>query len=169
MTIFTKIETGFKNCASHIKNNYGKYLAKTVAVGTLGLVGYDAHVLGLMEADSYSKARDAKHLVKASTNTLFLDSPSAVTADMKNEIFRIEAEQNTRTFFNKGIGYIKGFFYSLIRNVVPFAIGTATLLISDKKFCKIGGWSLVGYGLFKVVKDGFGKGSQRDLIHRYKQ
>lgn len=168
MTIFSKIGTGFKNCANNIKNNYGKYLAKTAAVGALALVGYDAHVLALMEADTYSKSRDAKHLVKSATNTLYLDNPSAVTADMKNEMFKIEAEQNTRSFFNKGIGYIKGFFYSIIRNVVPFAIGTVTLLASNKTVCKIGGWSLVGYGLFKVIKDGFGKGSPRDLIHRYK-
>ena len=168
MAIFSKIGAGFKNCANNIKNNYGKYLAKGAAIGALGLVGYDAHVLGLIEADTYSKSHDAKHLVKSATNTLYLDSPSAVTADVKNEIFRIEAEQNTRTFFNKGVGYFKGFFYSLIRNVVPFAIGTTTLLVSNKKVCKAGGWLLVGYGLFKLIKDGFGKGSQRDLIHRYK-
>ena len=168
MAIISKIQSGFKNCVKNVKNNYGKYIAKGLAVGTLGLVGYDAHVLGLMEADSYSKSRDAKHLVKSATNTLFLDSPSAVTADVKNEIFRVEAEQNTRSFFNKGIGYFKGLFYSLIRNVVPFALGVTTLMASNKTVCKIGGWLMVGYGMFKVIKDGFGKGSQRDLIHRYK-
>jgi len=168
MTIFTKIGTGIKNCASNIKNNYGKYLAKGAAIGAVGLVGYDAHVLGLMTADSYSRSREAKHIIKAATNTLYLDNPSAVTADMKDEIFKIETEQNSRSFFNKGIGYLKGFFYSLIRNIVPLTIGTVTLIASKKSICKIGGWSLVGYGLFKIIKDGFGKGSQRDLIHRYK-
>ena len=168
MAFFSKIGTGIKTCANNIKNNYGKYLAKGAAIGALGLVGYDAHVLGLMEADTYSKSRDAKHLVKSATNTLYLDSPSVVTSDVKNEIFRVEAEQNSRTFINKGVGYIKGFFYSLIRNVVPFALGTVTLLASKKGICKAGGWALLGYGLFKLIKDGFGKGSQRDLIHRYK-
>ncbi|MBO7672108.1 hypothetical protein J6S88_01740 [bacterium] len=168
MKIFSRIQAGFKSCASHLKNNYGKYLAKTAAVGALGLVGYDAHVLGLMEADSYSKSRDAKRLVKKATNTLYLDRPSAVTADMKDEILKIEAEQNTSTFFNKGIGYTRGLFKSLIYNAVPFALGVVTLIASNKTVCKIGGWSLVGYGAFKVIKDGFGKGAPRDLIHRYK-
>lgn len=168
MAIFSKISNGFKNCTTHLKNNYGKYLAKGVAVGAVGLVGYDANVLGLMTADSYSKSRDAKRLVKKATNTLYLDRPSAVTADMKDEILTIEAEQNTSTFFNKGIGYMKGFFYSLVGNVVPFALGVVTLLSGNKTICKIGGWSLVGYGAFKVIKDGFGKGSPRDLVHRYK-
>jgi len=168
MAIFTRIQTGLRNCATHLKNNYGKYLAKTAAVGALGLVGYDAHVYGLMTADSYSKSRDAKRLVKKATNTLYLDNPSAVTADMKDEILRIEAEQNTTTFFNKGIGYMKGFFRSLVYNAVPFALGVVTLLVSNKTICKIGGWGLVAYGAFKVVKDGFGKGAPRDLVHRYK-
>lgn len=168
MAIFTRIGAGLRACASNIKNNYGKYLAKTAAVGALGLVGYDAHVYGLMKADSYSKTRDAKRMVKRATNTLYLDKPSAVTADMKDGILRIEAEQNTSTFFNKAIGYTKGLFYSLISNVVPFTLGVVTLVAGNKTVCKVGGWSLVGYGLFRVVKDGFGKGSPRDLVHRYK-
>ena len=51
---------------------------------------------------------------------------------------------------------------------MAFAIGTITLLASNKKVCKAGGWTILGYGLFKVIKDGFGKGSQRNLTHRYK-
>ena len=60
MKILTKIKTGYKNCVQNVKENYGKYLAKTVGAGALGMIAYDAHILGLLESDTYSKQKMPK-------------------------------------------------------------------------------------------------------------
>lgn len=167
MKLFTKVKTGCTNGLSNIKNNYGKYLAKTVAVGTLGLIGYDAHIIGLLQSDSYSKSRDAEACIKAATNTMYLSQPSAINSEMKKGLFRLEEQQNWRSFINSTIGYFKGIGISLVSNVVPLGLGIMTVAASKKPIVKTGGWLLGAYGAISLLKDVCGFGQPKDLNRRF--
>ena len=165
--VFSKVQSGFKKCVKDVKANYGKYLCKGAAIGTLGLLAYDANFLGKLQADTYAKSKDAKHCIKATTNTLFLDEPSKIDSDIRNTALHVETDQNARQFFNTAIGYVKGFTTSLVNNVIPFAISMVTLLASKKPVWKIGGFSLLGFGIYKVLKEACGIGSSKDIVPRY--
>ncbi len=167
MKIFSKLKTGYTNCTNGIKNNYGKYLAKTVAVGALGMIGYDAHIMGLLQSDSYSKTRDAEACIKAATNTMYLSQPSAINAEMKNGVFRLEEQQNWRSFINSTIGYFKGIGISMVSNVIPLGLGIMTVAASKKPIVKTGGWLLGAYGAISLMKDVLGFGQPKDLNRRF--
>lgn len=167
MKLFTKVKTGCSNGLANIKNNYGKYIAKTVAVGALGMIGYDAHIVGLLQSDSYSKTRDAEACIKAATNTMYLSQPSAINANLKKSVLHIEEEQNWRSFINSTVGYIKGLGTSLVSNVVPLGLGIITIAASKKPIVKTGGWLLGAYGAISLMKDVLGFGQPKDLNRRF--
>ena len=45
--------------ATTIKNNAGKYLKKGMGLAALGLVGYESHYIGKIQADRYATEKDA--------------------------------------------------------------------------------------------------------------
>ena len=167
MRILSKIKTGGSNCLSNIKNNYGKYIAKAVGVGALGMIGYDAHILGLLQSDMYSKTKDAEACIERATNTMYLSQPSAINADLKKSVFRYEEEQNWRSFMNSTIGYVKGVGTSMISNVVPLGLGLLTVISSKNSIAKAGGCLLGAYGGFALLKDVLGFGQPKDLNRRF--
>lgn len=167
MNIFTKIKTGSNNCISNLKNNYGKYIAKAVGVGALGMIGYDAHILGLLQSDMYSKTKDAEACIERATNTMYLSLPSAINADLKKSVFRYEEQQNWRSFINSAIGYVKGVGSSMISNVIPLGLGLLTVITSKNSIAKAGGWLLGAYGGFSLMKDVLGFGQPKDLNTRF--
>lgn len=168
MKIFSKIKTGYKNCVNNVKNNYGKYLAKGAAIGALGMIAYDSHIVGKLQSDSYSKTKDAEACISKATNTLTLTHPSAINNNLKNKVFHLEQEQNWRSFINSTIGYVKGFTSSLVANVIPLGLGIFTLCASKKPLIKTGGWLLAGYGVISFLKDVMGFGQPKDLNTRFK-
>lgn len=167
MKIFSKIKTGYSDCITNIKGNYGKYLAKTVGVGALGMIGYDAHILGLLQSDSYSKTRDAEACIARATDTMYLSQPSAINASLKKSMLHLEEQQNWRSFVNSTLGYFKGIVTSLVSNVVPLGLGLLTVLASKNSVAKTGGWLLGAYGGISLLKDVFGVGNPKDLNQRY--
>ncbi len=167
MKIFSSLKSGFTNCTTNLKNNYGKYLAKTVAVGALGLVGYDAHVLGLLESDRYSQSRDAEACIERATNNMYLSKPSAVNSNLKREVLHLEERQNVRSFVNSAVGYFKGVGSSLINNVIPLGLGLMTIIAGKKPIVKTGGWLLGIYGAIGLMKDVLGFGQPKDLNTRF--
>lgn len=140
----------------------GKCLVKGVGIGALGIVAWDANVYGKLRADQYAKTKDADYMTKAVTNTLFESDPSIVTAKIKEERLKLSMGENFRHFFNRGIGYIGGFVSQTINNVIPFALGMATLLTKGK-WAK--GFAIATglYGVAVILKDGFGLGHSNDL------
>ncbi|MCM1010658.1 MAG: hypothetical protein NC390_07270 [Fusobacterium sp.] len=167
MRIFSKIKTGGSDCLTNIKNNYGKYIAKAVGVGALGMIGYDAHILGLLQSDMYSKSKDAEACIERATNTMYLSNPSAINANLKKAALHIEEEQNWRSFMNSTIGYVKGVGTSMISNVVPLGLGLLTVISSKNSIAKAGGCLLGAYGGFSILKDVLGFGQPKDLNQRF--
>lgn len=157
MKIFSSISTA-------LKGNTGKYLAKGVGLGALGLVGYDAHNIGKMQADLYASEKDAKATAYYLNNTLYSNNMSAVRDGVKTAAYEMELDQGWRRFFNLGIGYVKGFTSMLVSHVIPLGLGAGALLAKGKaaKLCAAG---FGIYALGKVVKDFFGIGTPRGPIN----
>lgn len=149
-----------------VKSNLTKYIAKGVGVAALGVVAYDAHVVGKLQSDVYSKTGDANACMEAFSNTQYLSSPSVTTSKLKRGVFNWEIENNLRHFINSGIGYFKGFGSMLVSSVVPFGLGLGALLGKGK-------WSkgsAIGLGIYagiKFFKDVIGFGHYNDLNRKF--
>lgn len=159
------------NITSAIKNNYGKYFAKAAGAVAVGLVAYDAHVVGKLKADTYAQSREANRSATVATNMMFLTDPSTVQANVKKRIFNLELENNFLNFFNSAAGYFKGFGEMLVSGVLPLGLGMTALLASTKKhgkICKAAGFGLLAYGGIKFVRDILGVGSPDPLNSRFK-
>ena len=78
-----------KKITSAIKNNYGKYLAKTAGAAAVGMVAYDAHVIGKLRADTYSQTSEANRTASFATNTLYLSEPSTIQSKLKKKLFNL--------------------------------------------------------------------------------
>ena len=155
-----------RTALTSVTNNFTKYLAKGVGVAALGVVAYDSHVVGKLQADVYAKSGDANAGIKAFDNTQYLSSPSVTTTKLKNEVFKFELDSNIRSFVNSAIGYIKGFGTMLIDNVVPLGLGLGALL-GKGKWSKGSAIGLGVYSVIKIFKDVLGFGHYNDLNKRF--
>ena len=148
------------------KTNFVKYLPKAIGLGALGVVAYDSHIVGKLQADVYSKSKDADACAETFSNTQYLSSPSMTTSKLKDGVHRFEMESNSRHFVNSAIGYFKGFGSMLVKSVVPLGLGLGAL------FGK-GNWakgSAIGLGIyagFKFFKDVLGFGHYNDLNRKF--
>lgn len=152
------------NLLSKIKSNYISYLAKGTGIAALGLIARDAHVIGKIQADTFSQSCDADAVEKRFNNTLFLSNPSVTTQKMKKTVFRWEVENNFRNFFNSGIGYFKGLGSMLVNDVVPLTLGLGALF-GKGKWSKGSALGLGAYALISFFKDGLGMG-HNDLLNK---
>ena len=148
------------------KSNIIKYVVKGSGIAALGVVGYDAHVIGKMRADSYSKQKDADACMGTYSNTQYLSSPSMTTSDMKKGVHNFEMDSNFRHFVNSAIGYFKGFGKMLVNGVVPFGLGLGALFGKGL----VGKGSAIGLGIYagvKFFKDVLGFGHYNDLNRKF--
>ena len=149
--------------ATSIKNNAGKYLRKGMGLAALGLVGYESHYLGKIQADRYATEKDAKATAYYLNNTMYNDKMSPVRQGIKQTAYEWEMDQGWRRFFNLGIGYVKGFCSMLVSNVVPLGLGLATLFTKGKA-SKLSAIALGIYGVGAVIKNFFGIGVPHDPL-----
>ena len=148
------------------KPNIIKYLTKGTGIAALGIIGYDAHIIGRLQSDSYAKRKDADACMETFSNTQYLSSPSSTTANMKKVVHKFEMDSNLRHFVNSTIGYFQGVGKMLVNAVVPFTLGLGAV------FAK-GGFargSAIGLGIYAVLnffKDVLGFGHYNDLNKKY--
>lgn len=146
--------------------NIIKYLTKGSGLAALGIVGYDAHIIGKLQSDSYSKRKDADACMETFSNTQYLSSPSSTTANMKNVVNKFEMDSNFRHFVNSAIGYFRGIGTMLVNAVVPFTLGIGAAF--GKGVLAKG--SAIGLGIYagiKLFKDVLGFGHYNDLNRKY--
>ncbi|MBQ8669596.1 hypothetical protein IJ472_07430 [bacterium] len=146
--------------ASKIRTNAGKYLVKGVGIAALGLVAYDSHYVGKIQADKYATEKDAKAAAYFLNNMQYANDLSPVRGKIKKTAYEMELDQGWRRFFNLGIGYIKGFCSMLVSNVVPLGLGLATVL-GKGKTSKFGAIGLGIYAVGSIIKNAFGIGVPR--------
>ena len=148
------------------RDNVIKYLTKGAGIAALGITAYDAHILGKIQADTYSKSKDADACMETFSNTQYLSSPSTTTAALKDKVHDLETDSNLRHFVNSGIGYFKGFGSMLIDSVVPLALGIGAVFAKGK----LAAGSAIGLGAYaciKFFKDVLGFGHYNDLNKKY--
>ena len=148
------------------KTNIIKYIPKAIGLGALGVVAYDSHIVGKLQADMYAKSKDANALAYTYNNTQYLSSPSMTISKLKDEVNKFENESNSRHFVNSAIGYFKGFGSMLIINVVPFTLGL-TALFGKRNWAKGSAIGLGVYAGFKFIKDVLGFGHYNDLNSKF--
>ncbi len=149
-----------------VKNNFTKYLAKGAGAAALGIIAYDAHIVGKLQSDVYSKTGDADACMRAFSNTQYLSSPSVTMSKLKRGVFNWETESNFRNFINSGIGYFKGFGSMLVNSVVPLGLGLGALL-GKGKWSKGSAIGLGVFGIVKLFKDVLGFGHYNDLNQKF--
>ncbi len=154
-----KILNNIRRC---ISNNTGKVITKGVGLAALGLVGYDAHYIGKLQADLYSSEKDADAAAYFLNNSMYSTNMSKVQAGIKDSAYTMELDQGWRRFINSGIGYIKGFTSMLVSHVVPFGLGLGALLAKGKagKICA-GGLGI--YASYEFLKNFFGLGNAKGM------
>ena len=149
-----------------VKNNFIKYIPKGVGIAALGIVAYDAHVLGKLQSDVYSKSKDADACMDAYSNTQYLTSPSITNSNLKKQVFGFEVEGNFRHFVNSAIGYFKGFGSMLVDSVIPLGLGLGAVF-GKGKWSKGSAIGLGIYGGIKFFKDVLGFGHYNDINKKY--
>lgn len=149
-----------------VKNNIPKYIYKGAGVAALGIIAYDAHVLGKLQSDVYSKTNDADACMEAFNNSQYLTSPSITASKLKKGVFNWEVDSNIRHFVNSAIGYFKGFGTMLVDSVIPLGLGLGALL-GKGKWAKGSAIGLGVFGIAKLFKDVLGFGHYNDLNKKY--
>lgn len=143
---------------TNLFKNPKKLVVRGVGLAALGLIGYDAHYIGKIKADTYSSERDADASLYYLNNSMYSTNMSKVEDNIREGVFGIELNQGWRRFFNEGIGYVKGFTGMLVNHVVPLGLGIAALC--GKKFGAIG---LGIVGAYKLVRNVFGYSTPNGL------
>ncbi len=152
---------------SKIGANAPKLIAKGIGLGTLGIIGYDAHVVGKLQSEVTAKSKDANASADFFNNTMYLDTPSTSKSKLAKFVFNMELEQNWRSFFNSSIGYSKGFGSMLVSNAIPFALSSIALLSKSTVGSWIGAAGSLIYGGYVFTKDVLGVGRHNDLNPKF--
>ena len=153
---------------ARIGSGIGTFAARATGLAALGIVGYDAHVLGKLTADTYAKTKSSDRLSYATYNSAHLDTPSTVMGKIKSRILKFYLDHNILTPFESVTGYFKGAGISCINSVVPGALGIGALLGPGKIVPRLSALGLLVFGAHRVITDGFGIGKQDRLNHHYK-
>lgn len=153
---------------SGIGKNIGTLAARTTGLAALGITCYDAHVLGKLEADTYSQSHEANRLTTAAYNSAFLDQPSVTMSKIKKGILNFQIDNNLFMPFEAAIGYFKGFGAYCVNNFIPATLGLCALFGGGKKLPKLSALGLVIYGGYKIIQEGFGLGRPHRLNPPYK-
>lgn len=149
-----------------ISDNCIKYICKGAGVAALAMVGYDSHVMGKLQADVDAKSKDADACYDYFNNTQYLSTPSQTISNAKNGVYKLELDNNYRTFFNSGFGYVKGALSTMVSHVIPFGLGLGALL-GKGMVSKGSAIGLGAYGIITLFKDVLGFGHYNDLNKPY--
>lgn len=148
------------------KFSLGNGLAKATGYVGLAAIAYDAHKLGQVRAGERRREAIANSGLDAYMDSKSLDRPSVLMSKAQNKRFDMEMKgqlfNRVRNFFNSAIGYVKGFGESLVNNVVPLALTTATILTKGA-VSKASAIGLAAYGTVDVAKNCFGVGKNHYL------
>ena len=140
---------------SKIGKNIGNVAVRGTGLAALGITAYDAHVLGKIEADTYSRTNEGDRLMAAVYDSRYLDQPSAVMGKVKRRIFGFHADNNIFMPIDAVIGYFRGFGDSCIKSFVPGLLGLGALF-GGKVSSKMSALGLMLYAGFKVVNSFLG-------------
>lgn len=117
----------------------GNFLAKGAGALGLGIVLYDAHTIGKVEAASNQKRAAANLVTKPVMGMLSQNSPSIVEARAKKTYANYMLDEDTSGIFTGFSGYMKGLTKVMVSDVVPLGLSIGALATK--------GWISKGFGL----------------------
>ena len=139
-----------------------KIICKTIGVAGVSSILYDAYNVGRAVCINTGQSVSAdtfESIVSAERTT---SEVSPVTSTMQKELSKLRMDNPIVPAYGRVKGFIKGSFISLGNNLVP-TIFSVMALAGKNAWSKIGAWGLAGFGLYKVVKEGFGIGKNTPI------
>ena len=152
---------------SRIGSNIAGLAARTTGLAAIGMTCYDAHVMGKLEADTYSQSNESARLTAAADNLNYMESPSVVLGKVKKKIFNFQVDNSFLMPFEAVYGYMRGFASSCVDKAIPLTMGLFAL-IGGKITSKLSAFGLMLYAGYKVLHEGFGIGKVNRLEQPYK-
>ena len=151
-----------RNMFSSIASNKSRIVTGAIGLVGLGIIAYDAHNVGKIQADLYASERDAKATLYYLNNDMYLTSMSRSQEKVKDFAYKSELGQGWRRFINTPIGYICGFCSMLVSHVVPLGLSLGALF-SKGITSKVCAGGAVLYGAYELLKNIFGMGTPGSL------
>ncbi len=139
-----------------------KIVCKTAGIAGLSAVVYDAYTVGKDTSRRISQLETADHFIRvhSATRTLSFENPSKEAVQKKVKDFRMDSP--IWSIFGRIKGFAEGVLESLADNIIPASF--ASLALAGKGFfAKLGAWGLAGYGVYTVMKEGFGFGKHSPM------
>lgn len=130
-------------------------VCKTVGVAGMSAVLYDAYSLGSENSQRNMQKVNADHFEKVVADTRSLSSESAMSGAMQKKVADFRMNNPLISMFGTASGFVSGALNSLADNIVPAACASIALAAKGT-LAKIGAWGTVGYGIYTILKEGFG-------------
>lgn len=135
---------------------------KTVGVAGMSAVLYDAYSLGKQNSKRNLQKVNADHFEKVIADTRTMSSESAMTGAMQKKIANFRMNNPLISAFGSVGGFISGALNSLGDNIIPTTFASIALATKGK-LSKLGAFGTIGYGIYTVLKEGFGVSKQSPL------
>lgn len=135
---------------------------KTVGVAGMSAVLYDAYSLGKQNSKRNLQKVNADHFEKVIADTRTMSSESAMTGAMQKKIANFRMNNPLISAFGSVGGFISGALNSLGENIIPTTFASIALATKGK-LSKLGAFGTIGYGIYTVLKEGFGVSKQSPL------
>lgn len=139
------------------------FLTKSLGAATIGLIAYDAHNAGKIQAPMYRKNYKADQMANLYLHDRKLSSPSVVEDAAKKRIFKYFLDERLTSVFTSAIGYVKGAASIVINNVIPFGLACGTF-VGKGAFSKLCGAGILAYGGLFLFQEFTGFGSWSKTI-----
>lgn len=130
-------------------------VCKTVGIAGMSAVLYDAYSLGSKNSKRNMQKVNANHFEKVIADTRTLSSESAVSGAMQKKVADFRMNNPLISIFGTVSGFVSGALNSLGDNIIPAACASIALAAKGT-LAKVGAWGTAGYGIYTVLKEGFG-------------
>lgn len=147
-----------------VASNISNILFKAVGAAGLGLVVYDSHKTGKIQAPLSEKTLKSKQLSDHFFDNTKLEGASEVRSKANKLVLKYFVDENLTSFFSNIGGYIKGFTSMLINNVVPLGLAIGTLVSPKGFLSKAFGVGLLAYGGIFMLQKAFGIGTHKNKV-----
>ena len=139
-----------------------KIVCKTAGIAGLSAVAYDAWSIGKETSLKVSHHVTADHFEKVIDTTRTLDFESPIKNSIQEKVREFRMDSPIFPVWGKVKGFFEGIFESLADNIIPVTLSSIALA-GKGFFSKLGAWSLAGYGVYTVMKEGFGFGKRSPI------
>ena len=134
-----------------------KIVCKTVGIAGLSAAAYDACTVGKHHSAVGAKQASGNLYADVYQDSRTLSSESHIANGIQSKVADLRLNNPIIPIAGKIKGFIRGAFNSMGDNII--LVSSAALALGAKGFfSKLGAWGVAGFGLFKILKDGFGIG-----------